>query len=45
MLHQTGHLIAFISKPLGPHHQALSTYEKECLNILMVVDQWHSYLM
>jgi hypothetical protein len=45
VLHQAGHPIAFISKALGPHHRGLSTYEKECLAILMAVDQWRSYLI
>jgi hypothetical protein len=38
VLHQQGHPIAFVSKSLGPKAQGLSTYEKECLAILMVVD-------
>jgi hypothetical protein len=45
VLHQNGHPIAFISKALSPRHQALSTYEKECLAILMAIGQWHSYLI
>jgi hypothetical protein len=45
VLHQAGHPIAFVSKALGPRHQALSTYEKECLAILMAVEHWRSYLI
>lgn len=41
---QDGHPIAYISRALGPKNQALSTYEKECLAILLAIDQWRSYL-
>lgn len=44
VLMQMGHPIAFLSRALGPKNQALSTYEKECLAILMAVDKWRSYL-
>lgn len=44
VLHQEGHPIAYVSKALGLKNQGLSTYEKECLAILMVVDHWRSYL-
>ncbi|RLM74197.1 hypothetical protein C2845_PM15G12530 [Panicum miliaceum] len=44
VLQQGGHPIAFISKALGPRNQRLSTYEKECLAILFVVEQWRPYL-
>jgi hypothetical protein len=44
VLQQDGHPIAYISKALGPKNQGLSTYEKECLAILMAVDHWRSYL-
>ena len=44
VLQQEGHPIAYISKALGPKNQGLSTYEKECLAILMAVDHWRSYL-
>ncbi|WVZ74595.1 hypothetical protein U9M48_022759 [Paspalum notatum var. saurae] len=44
VLQQAGHPIAFVSKALGVKNQALSTYEKECLAILMAVDHWRSYL-
>jgi hypothetical protein len=44
VLLQKGHPLAFISKPLGPKTKGLSTYEKEYLAILIVVDQWRQYL-
>jgi len=40
---QDGHPIAF-SKSLGPRAQALSTYEKECLALILAVTKWKSYL-
>jgi len=33
-----------MSKELGPKNRGLSTYEKECLAILMAVEQWRPYL-
>lgn len=45
VLMQDGHPLAFMSKSLGPRNRGLSTYEKECLAILMAVDRWRSYLM
>ena len=44
VLQQQGHPIAYVSKALGPKAQGLSTYEKECLAILMVVEYWYHYL-
>ncbi|CAO1939527.1 unnamed protein product [Urochloa humidicola] len=44
VLMQSGHPLAFISKPLGPRTVGLSTYEKEYLAILLAVEQWRSYL-
>lgn len=44
VLQQGGHPIAFVSKALGPKNRGLSTYEKESLAILMVVDHWRPYL-
>ena len=44
VLLQQGHPLAFISKPLGPRTQGLSTYEKEYMPILLAVEQWRSYL-
>lgn len=44
VLQQEGHPIAFMSKPLSPKFQGLSTYEKEYLAIIMAVEQWRPYL-
>jgi hypothetical protein len=44
VLQQQGHPLAYVSKTLGPRIQGLSTYEKESLAILLVVDQWKAYL-
>lgn len=44
VLMQRGHPLAFMSKSLSPRLQGLSTYEKEYLAILMVVDRWRCYL-
>jgi hypothetical protein len=44
VLMQDGHPLAFLSKALGPRNRGLSTYEKECLAILLAVDHWRSYL-
>jgi hypothetical protein len=44
VLMQRGHPLAYLSKALGPIAQTMSTYEKECLAILIAVDKWRSYL-
>lgn len=44
VLMQSGHPLAFLSKALGPRLQCLSTYEKECLAILLAIDRWRPYL-
>uniref|UniRef100_A0A8R7K3Q3 Reverse transcriptase domain-containing protein n=1 Tax=Triticum urartu TaxID=4572 RepID=A0A8R7K3Q3_TRIUA len=44
VLMQEGHPISYLSKALGPKAQALSTYEKECLAVILAVDKWRSYL-
>jgi hypothetical protein len=44
VLQQDGHPIAYMSKPLSPKNRGLSKYEKECIAILMVVEQWRAYL-
>lgn len=44
VLSQDKHPIAYVSKALGPRTKGLSTYEKECLAILLAVDHWRSYL-
>nr|GEW12741.1 hypothetical protein [Tanacetum cinerariifolium] len=45
VLQQEGHPIAYLSKTLAPKHQALSTYEKEFLAVLMALDKWMGYLL
>jgi len=42
ILMQEGHPIAFLSQALCPKNAALSTYEKECLAILLAIDKWRS---
>jgi hypothetical protein len=44
VLMQRGHPVAFLSKSLGPKNRTLSTYDKECLAILLAIDRWRSYL-
>jgi hypothetical protein len=44
VLLQEGRPLAFLSRALGPKNQGLSAYEKEYMAILIVVDQWRSYL-
>lgn len=44
VLMQGAHPLAFLSKALGPKNQGLSTYEKECLAILLAVSKWRQYL-
>jgi hypothetical protein len=39
VLMQQGHPIAYLSKSLSPKTQALSTYEKECLAVILAVDK------
>nr|GEV90182.1 hypothetical protein [Tanacetum cinerariifolium] len=40
VLLQEGHPIAYMSKALSPKHQALSTYEKEFLAVLLALEKW-----
>lgn len=44
VLLQDGHLLAFVSKALGPRTRGLSTYEEEYLAVLVAVEQWRAYL-
>ncbi|CAN6292538.1 unnamed protein product [Urochloa humidicola] len=44
VLTQQGHPIAYLSKALGPRAQALSTYDKECMAVILAVDKWKQYL-
>ncbi|GJW51736.1 retrotransposon-related protein [Tanacetum coccineum] len=45
VLLQDGHPIAYMSKALSPKHQALSTYEKEFLAVLLALEKWRGYLL
>jgi hypothetical protein len=44
ILMQDGHPIAYLSKALCPKNLGLSTYEKECLALLLAVHHWRAYL-
>ena len=44
VLMQNSHPVAYLSKALGVKTQALSTYEKECLALIMAVTKWKQYL-
>jgi hypothetical protein len=44
VLMQEHHPIAFLSKPLGKQHLALSIYDKEFLALLLAVERWRPYL-
>jgi len=45
VLQQNRHLIAFISKKLGPKLAQLSVYDKELLTIVFAVQRWEQYLI
>jgi hypothetical protein len=44
VLMQSGQPIAFFSKALDEKHKALSIYEKEFLDLIMVVEKWKHYV-
>lgn len=44
VLMQQGHPIAFLSQALGQKHLGLSTYEKELIALLLVIEKWRHYL-
>jgi hypothetical protein len=44
VLLQDSHPIAYLSKVVCAKNQALSTYEKECMAILLAVEKWRPYL-
>lgn len=44
VLLQDSHPIAYLSKAVCPKNQALSTYEKECMAIILAVEKWRPYL-
>ena len=43
VLSQDTHPVAYLSKALGPKAQALSTYEKECMALIMAITKCHYY--
>jgi hypothetical protein len=45
VLMQNVHPISYLSEALGLRNQALSTYEKECMAILLAIDKWRPYLL
>ena len=45
ILMQHNHLIAFISRSLGPKGKALSVYEKELFALVYAVQKWSQYLI
>lgn len=44
VLLQDGHPIAYLSKAVCAKNKVLSTYEKECMAIILAVDKWRPYL-
>uniref|UniRef100_A0A8R7RBD8 Reverse transcriptase domain-containing protein n=1 Tax=Triticum urartu TaxID=4572 RepID=A0A8R7RBD8_TRIUA len=44
VLAQEGHPVTFFSKALSMRKQKLSTYEKEFIAVMMVIDKWRAYL-
>jgi len=44
VLSQDTHPVAYLSKALGPKAQALSTYEKECMALILAITKWKPYL-
>ena len=44
VLIQEGRPLAFLSQVLSSKHSGLSTYEKEFIVVLTVVDKWRHYL-
>jgi hypothetical protein len=45
VLMQYNHPIAYLSKAVCNKNQALSTYEKECMALILAIDKWRPYLM
>lgn len=44
VLMQDNHPISYLSKALCDKNKGLSTYEKECMVVLLAVDKWRPYL-
>lgn len=40
VLMQSNHPIAYLSKAVCHKNQALSTYEKECMALILAIDKW-----
>jgi hypothetical protein len=45
VLMQKGHPISYLSQAFSAKNRALSTYEKECMAILLAVEKWRPYLL
>jgi len=44
VLMQDGHPISYLSKFVCSKNRALSTYEKECMAVLLAVEKWRPYI-
>lgn len=44
VLMQEGHPISYLSKSFCDKNNGLSTYEKECMVVLLAVEKWRPYL-
>lgn len=44
ILLQDSHLVVYLDKAMCLKNQALSTYEKECMTIILTVEKWRPYL-
>ena len=44
VLLQEKHPIAFLSRPIAPHHRSLAAYERELIGLVHAVRHWHPYL-
>jgi hypothetical protein len=44
VLVQEGHLVAFFSRPVTPHHRSLAAYERELIGLVRAVRHWRPYL-
>ncbi|CAN6252738.1 unnamed protein product [Urochloa humidicola] len=45
VLMQGGHPVSYLNKSVSPKNIALSTYEKECMAVLLAIEKWRSYLI
>ena len=44
VLMQGSHPVAYLSKPVSAKNQSFSTYEEECMAIILAVEKWRPYL-